>query len=211
VRRRDLLRGFVAMPVVAFARPNMPVLKLKGSFEEVGSSVLMTLSVPTLFNKYDKDALESIDSGFDTTLHFTLKLWEYGAKGRLMETREVLVRIRRDPWKKRYVVSTREDGVWSKRTFTDREAAVAAAVKLDRVRIASTSSLERGDDAPYYFVTVFAQRNPLEPAADFAGSTSAQGRDLEWFGRLVDVLAGERALAEETVHARTNRFYLVAK
>ncbi len=210
MRRRDLLRGFVAVPAVALARPNMPVLKLTATFEEVGSSVLMTLSVPTLFRKYDKDALESIDSGFDTTLHFTLKLWQYG-KNRLIETHEVLVRIRRDPWKKRYVVSTRESGQWSKRTFTDREAAVAAAVKLDRVRIAATSSLERGDDAPYYFVTVFAQRNPLEPAADFAGSTSAQGRDLEWFGRLVDVLAGERALAEETVHVRTNRFYLVSR
>jgi hypothetical protein len=198
------------MPVVALARPNMPATRLTATFEEVGSSVLMTVSLPTLFRKYDKDALESIDSGFDTTLQFTLKVWQYG-KNRLIETREVLVRIRRDPWKKRYVVSTREGGEWSKRTFTERDAAVAAAVKLDRVRIAAASSLERGDDAPYYFVTVHAQRNPLEPAADFAGSTSAQGRDLEWFGRLVDVLAGERALAEETVHIRTNRFYLVAK
>jgi len=210
VRRRDLLRGFVAMPVVAVARPNMPPVKLVATFEEVGSSVLMTLSLPTLFRKYDKDALESIDSGFDTSLHFTLKVWQHG-KNRLIETREVLVRIRRDPWKKRYVVSTREGGEWSKRTFTDRESAVAAAVKLDRVRIAAAAALERGEDAPDYFVTVFAQRNPLEPADDFAGSTSAQGRDLEWFGRLVDVLAGERALAEETVHVRTNRFYLVSR
>ena len=190
MRRRDVLRGFVAMPVVALARPNMPPVKLTATFEEVGSSVLMTLSLPTLFRKYDKDALESIDSGFDTTLHFTLKVWQ-AVKNRLIETREVLVRIRRDPWKKRYVVSTREGGEWSKRMFTDRESAVAAAVKLDRVRIAASSSLERGDDAPFYFVTVFAQRNPLEPADDFASSTSAQGRDLEWFGRLVDVLAGE--------------------
>jgi len=209
VRRRAWMRGLVAAPVLAFARPDTLPIR-RAVFEEVGTSVLMTLSLPTLFRRYDKDALDSIDSGFDTTLHFTIKLWQHGSR-RLVDTRELVVRIRRDPWKKRYVVSTREDGAWTKRLFTERDAAVAAAVKLDRVKVAAAADLERGEDGPYYFVTVLALRNPLLPEADFAGSTSAQGRDLEWFGRLVDVLAGERAEAEETVNVRTNPFYLVPR
>jgi hypothetical protein len=209
MRRRDCLRGMVVAPVLAFARPDTLPIR-RAVFEEVGASVLMTLSLPGLFRRYDKDALESIDSGFDTTLQFTIKLWQHGSR-RLVETRDLLVRVRRDPWKKRYVVSTREDGILTKRLFTDRESAIAAAIKLDRVKVAAAHLLERGEDGPYYFVTVLAQRNPLLPEADFAGSTSAQGRDLEWFGRLVDVLAGERAEAEETVHVRTNPFYLVPR
>jgi len=209
VKRRRCLAAIVALPLVAMARPDTLPLR-RAVFEEVGTSVVMTLSLPTLFRRYDKDALESIDSGFDTSLHFTIKLWQHGTR-RLVGTRELLVRIRRDPWKQRYVVSARENGAWTKRTFTERDAAVAAAVRLDRVEVGSASALERGEGGPYYFVTVFAQRNPLEPPADFASSTAAAGRDLEWFGRLVDVLAGERAEAEETVQLRTNPFYLVAR
>jgi hypothetical protein len=197
------------MPAAAVARPE-PVTRRRAVFEEAGDAVLMTITLPMLFRRYDKDALESIDSGFDTTIELTIKLWQYGTN-RVIATREVQVRIRRDPWKQRYVVATRIEGVSTKRSFADRDAAVAASVKLDRVRIAATTDLERGDDGPTYFVTVFAQRNPLEPSPDFAASTSAQGRDLEWFGRLVDVLAGERVQAEETVHVRTNQFYLVEK
>ncbi len=209
MKRRQWLRGLVAVPVLGFVRPDTLPLR-RAVFEEVGSSVLMTLSLPTLFRRYDKDALESIDSGFDTTLHFTLKVWQHGSR-RLVDTREVEVRIRRDPWKKRYVVSIRENGTWTKRTFTERDAAVAAATKLDRVRVAAVTALERGEDAPSYFVTVLALRNPLEPPDEFASATAAAGRDLEWFGRLVDVLAGERAEAEETVHVRTHPFYLVSQ
>lgn len=209
MKRRQWLQGAIVMPVAVVARPE-PVTRRRAVFEEAGSSVLMTMSLPMLFRRYDKDALESIDSGFDTTIELTIKLWQHGTN-RVIGTHEVLVRIRRDPWKQRYVVSTRADGTWTKRSFDERDAAVAAAVKLDRIRIAATSELERGDDGPTYFVTVFAQRNPLEPSPDFAASTSAQGRDLEWFGRLVDVLAGERAQAEETVHVRSNPFYLVER
>ncbi|MBX7080335.1 MAG: DUF4390 domain-containing protein [Nannocystaceae bacterium] len=209
MKRRSFLHGAMVLPLGYYARPETLPLK-RASFEEVGSAVLMSLSLPALFRRYDREALESIDSGFDTTLQFTLKLWQHGSR-KLIETREVLVRIRRDPWKRRYVVSTREDGVWTKRIFTERDAAVAAAVKLDRVRVAAVASLERGEDGPYYFATVLALRNPLAPDADFGGATGAQGRDLEWFGRLVDVLAGERPEAEEIVHVRTNPFYLVPR
>lgn len=209
MRRRAYLRGLVALPILGFARPDTLPIR-RASFEEVGNSVLMTLSLPGLFKRYDRDALDSIDSGFDTTLHFTVKLWQHGTR-HLVDTREILVRIRRDPWKNRYVVSTREGGTWAKRTFAERDPAIAAAVKLDRVKVAAATALERGEDGPYYFVTVLAQRNPLAAPEDFAGSTGAAGRDLEWFGRLVDVLAGERAEAEETLHVRTNPFYLVPR
>jgi hypothetical protein len=207
VTRRRFMLALLALPLLGFVRPDTLPLR-RASFEEVGNSVLMTVSLPTLFRRYDRDALDSIDSGFDTTLHFTVKLWEHGTR-RLVDARELLVRIRRDPWKRRYVVSTRESGVWRKRTFTERDDAIAAAVKLDRVRVAAVNQLERGEHGHSYFVEILALRNPLDPPDDFAGSTRAQGRDLEWFGRLVDVLAGERAEAEETVHVKTNPFYLV--
>jgi Domain of unknown function (DUF4390) len=209
VKRRRLLQALIVLPLCGFVRPDALPAK-KAVFEEVGNSVLMTVSLPTLFRRYDREALASIDSGFDTTIHFTIKLWEHGTR-RLVDTRELLVRIRRDPWKRRYVVSTRESGVWRKRTFTERDDAVAAAVKLDRVRVAAVNQLERGEDGPSYFVEILALRNPLDPPEDFAGSTRAQGRDLEWFGRLVDVLAGERAEAEETVHVKTYAFFLVER
>ncbi|MBK8238260.1 MAG: DUF4390 domain-containing protein [Nannocystaceae bacterium] len=209
MRRREFLRGAVVLPVAMSVRPDALPIK-RASFEEVGDAVLMSLNLPALIRRYDRDALESIDSGFDTSLHFTLKLWQHGTR-KLIGTRELLVRIRWDPWKQRYVVATREEGRWSKRTFSERDAAVAAAVKLDRVRVAAAAELARGEDGPYYFVTVLALRNPLDPPADFGGATRPQGRDLEWFGQLVNVLAGERPEAEETVHVRTNAFYLVSR
>jgi hypothetical protein len=210
VKRRRLLLGMLTLPLVGFVRPwDLP--RRKASFEEVGNSVLMTVSIPTLFRRTDRDALDSIDSGFITTLHFTLRVWQSG-KRQLIETRELLVRIHYDVWKKKYIVRTRESGVWtSKRAFLERDEAIAAAVKLDRVRVAAANQLERGEFGPNYFVEILAQRNPLDPPEDFASSTSAQGRDLEWFGRLVDVLAGERADAEETVHLRTLPFFLEAR
>jgi len=209
VKRRTFLQGLVVVPVHAYARPDtLPVRK--ATFEEVGNSVLVTLSLPMLFRRYDREALASIDSGFDTIIQYTVKLWQHGTR-RLVGTREIVVKIRRDPWKKRYVVSTREETGWVKRTFVDRDDAIAAAVRLDRVRVASASDLERGEGGPYYFVTVLALRNPLAGTSGERSSGRAQGRDLEWFGRLVEVLAGERAQAEEVVHVRTNPFYLVER
>ncbi len=209
MRRRTCLRGFAAMPLVGFVRPDALPYK-RAAFEEVGNSVLLTVSLPALFRRYDREALASLDSGFDTRLVFTLKLWQHGSR-RLIATTEVLVKVRRDPWKKRYVVAVGELGTWTKRTFVDRDAAIAAAVRLERIRVAAASDLERGEDGPYYFVSILAQRNPLDVDVSTGGDGRGQGRDLEWFGRLVDVLAGERAQAEETVHVRTNPFYLVPR
>ncbi len=210
MKRRGFLRGAIAMPLVGLVRPESLTTR-RAVFEEAGTSVLMTLRLPTLIKPKDVNALKSIDSGFDTTLRYSLRVWEYGQR-RLITSRIVVVKIRLDLWKKRYVVSTRGDKGWSKRFFTKRADAVAAATKLDRQKIASVGQLERSDDGPYYFVEVLALRNPVDET-DGGGSRSASGRgggrDLEWFSRLVDVMAGERARAEKVVHIRTNPFFLV--
>jgi hypothetical protein len=210
VKRRTFVVGSLATPLLlGFARPEALSVR-EAIFEEMGTSLVVTVQLPGLFKKHDTDALASIDSGFDTNLHFSLKVWEWG-KRKLVAQRTVLVKIRRDPWKKMYVVSTRGSRGWSKRFFEKRDEAIAAATTLTRATVASTSELERGDDGPYYFVEILAQRNPLaSDARRKRGATGrGTGRDLEWFGRLVEVLAGERAKAEETVHVRTNPTYLV--
>jgi hypothetical protein len=210
VKRRTFVVGTISTPLLlGFARPEALSVR-EGVFEEMGSSLVVTVALPGLFKKHDTDAMASIDSGFDTNLHYSLKLWEWGER-KLVSKHTVLVKIRRDPWKKMYVVSTRGARGWSKRFFEKRAEAIAAATTLTRVKIASTSDLQRGDDGPYYFVEILAQRNPLtSDARRRRGATGrGSGRDLEWFGRLVEVLAGERAKAEETVHVRTNPTYLV--
>lgn len=202
--RREILAGLVAAPV-ALARPDST---RKAKFEEVGEDVRMTLALPGLISARDTDALKSIDSGFDTTLRYSLRLLEYGSR-RLVSSRVVVVKIRRDPWKKRYVVSRRSGkGGWSKRFFTKRTDAVAAATTLTRQVVGLAASLERTGEGPYYYVEVLALRNPIEHPD---GSTRARGRgrDLQFFSRLIDSMVGERARAEKKVHVRTNPFYLL--
>jgi hypothetical protein len=89
-------------------------------------------------------------------------------------------------------------------------------VTLDGVRVCSASLLERGGEAgPFYFVEILAMRNPLRPSGgegdDGTETRRGQGRDAEWFRRLVEQLAGERARAEQIVHVRTNPFFLVPR
>lgn len=215
--RRSVLRlggaTLVTASLMGLARPDTLPTR-KAVFEEIGTSILITLALPALFRRTDADALASIDSGFDTTLKFSLDVWEHGTRTHL--GRRVIVRkIRRDPWKKKYVVRTKGSSGWITRTFDKRQDAIEAAVTLDRVRVISASGLQRGGEAgPFYFVTVLALRNPL--AEDTAGAKRRRRgrsgrRDLEWFGRLVDVLAGEQATAEEILNVRTNPFFLVPR
>ncbi len=212
--RRALMRAAAlvatAMAASGFARPD----PRKAVFEEIGNSIMMTLSLPALFGRSDRDALASIDSGFDTTLHFTLDVWEHGSR-KHMGTRVIVRKIRRDPWKKKYVVRTKGSSGWLSRTFDKREEAIAEAVSLDRVRVIKATKLSRGGEAgPFYFVTVLAMRNPIEDVAAGTKRRRRRGggrRDLEWFGRLVDVLAGEQAAAEEIVSVKTNPFFLVPR
>lgn len=215
MRRRVFVGGMLGLAAVGFVRPaDLP--QRKTVFEEIGDSVRMTLRLPMLVRKRDKEALASIDSGFDTTLRFTLRVWKYGSR-ELINERTMTVKIRWDPWKKLYLVSTKGSGGWTKRWFEERDEAIDAATTLRRVRIAGLDQVERGEDredGPYYFVEVLALRNPIERVAGNKRATAAgrsRGRDLEWFGRLVDLLASERALAEAVVHVKTNPFYLVPR
>jgi hypothetical protein len=208
-------RGFVLtaglVPLCGFARGDTLTLR-KATFEEIGGAVVMSIDLPGLFRWYDTEAFDALDSNLDNTLQFTLRVREYGTRQKLVE-RTLIRKVRRDPWKKKYVVSTREGKRWAKRIFDSRDDAVAFSVALDRVRIADTSDLERGEAGPYYYVEVLALRNPLSgrDRTRRGSSDRSRGRDLEWFGRLVEVFAGERAIAEEVVHVRTNPFYLLPR
>lgn len=212
MKRRTFMAGLAGLPVVAMVRPDT-LPQRKAVFEEIGDAVRLTLALPSLVRQRDEEALASIDSGFDTTLRYTLRLWQYGSRD-LVQERTLVVKIRRDPWKKLYLVSTRDKGRWRKQWFETRDAAIDAAVTLERVEVAQTRALGRGEDGPYYFVEVLALRNPIKRRGTRSGREAAgrsRGRDLEWFGRLVEMLAGERALAEDVVHIRTNPFFLVPR
>lgn len=212
--RRGLLRAglaaAVALPCLGAARPEGVGLR-KAVFEEIGSSVVITLPLPGLVRRSDRDALASIDSGWDTTLEFFVDVWEYGTKAHVAR-RKIVRKIRLDPWKKKYVVRTKGASGWVTATFDDRAAAIEAATTLERVRVVSSSALVRGGDAgPFYFVTVLAMRNPLPDATTRRRKRRSSRRDRDFFGSLVDVLAGELPEAEEVVSVRTNPFYLLVK
>lgn len=214
VRRRTLLGATLGLPLLAFARPETLVQR-SAEFAEIGNSIQMTIALPTLIRKSDLEALASIDSGFDTTIEYTLKVWEHGTR-RLVATRTLLLKLRRDPWKKHYLLRTKGSSGWVRRSFESRDEAIEAAVTLDGVRVCSASLLDRGGEAgPFYFVEILAMRNPLRSAGnggdDGTETRRGQGRDAEWFRRLVETLAGERARAEQVVHVRTNPFFLVPR
>lgn len=211
--RRAVLAGLLGAPLLGFARPET-LTKRSAKFAEVGNSIQMTLSLPALIRDNDKEALDSINSGFDTTLEYTIKVWEHGTR-RLMASRVIVLKLRRDPWKKHYLLRTKGSSGWIHRSFQTRAAAIAAAVTLDGIKVCSASRLVRGGEAgPYYFVEILAMRNPLRKrrGSDHGTETRrGQGRDAEWFRRLVETLAGERARAEQVVHVRTNPFFLLPR
>ena len=214
VRRRVLLGAALGLPLLGFVRPETLVQR-PAEFAEIGNSIQMTLALPTLIRGSDLEALASIDSGFDTTIEYTLKVWEHGTR-RLVATRTIVLKRRRDPWKKHYLLRTKGSSGWIKRSFETRDEAIEAAVTLDGVKVCSAALLERGGEAgPFYFVEILAMRNPLRDSGEEAdGGTQTrrgQGRDAEWFRRLVETLAGERARAEQVVHVRTNPFFLVPR
>jgi hypothetical protein len=214
LRRRTFVTAALGLPLLAFARPETLVQR-PAEFAEVGNSIQMTIALPALIRDNDLEALASIDSGFDTTIEYTLKVWAHGTR-RLVATRTIVLKLRRDPWKKHYLLRTKGSSGWIKRSFMSRHDAIAAAVTLDGVKVCSASLLERGGEAgPFYFVEILAMRNPLREARgerDVGTETHrGQGRDAEWFRRLVETLAGERARAEQVVHVRTNPFFLVPR
>lgn len=213
LRRRTVLGGLLGAPLLAFARPES-LTKRAAQFAEIGNSIQMTLALPALIRDNDQEALESINSGFDTTLEFTIKVWEHGTR-RLMASRIIVLKLRRDPWKKHYLLRTKGSSGWIRRSFRTRAAAITAAVTLDGIKVCSASRLTRGGEVgPFYFVEILAMRNPLRARRGSDRGTETrrgQGRDAEWFRRLVETLAGERARAEKVVHVRTNPFFLLPR
>ena len=74
------------------------------------------------------------------------------------------------------------------------------AARLDR--------LKRGEDHAYY-VTVFAQRNPIQSKGGGAGGGArGQDRDLEVFSRWVGMFVRSRPKAEKTAEFRSQLFYV---
>jgi hypothetical protein len=210
--RRRVLRGALTLPWVVplcgFARSDTWPRK-RAVFEEIGTAVQMTLTVPNLFRRSDTDALASIESGYDTTLEFQVEVLELGTR-KSIASRALVVKISRDPWTKKYVVRWQGTTGWVRRSFPDAEQAIAAATTLDRIRIVQSDALDRGtyEEGPYYFVTVVAMRNPLRGESSGRVRRRSGERDVDWFGRLVDGLAGDRPRAEEIVQIRTYPFYL---
>ncbi len=211
--RRAVLAGLLTAPLVGFARPEA-LTQRAAQFAEIANSIQMTVALPVLIRATDEAALKSIDSGFDTTLEYTLKVWEHGTR-RLVASRIVIIKLRRDPWKKHYLLRTKGNSGWVKRSFATRAKAIEAAVTLDGIKVCSASKLDRGGEAgPFYFVEILAMRNPLRKRRGGGRGTEThrgQGRDAEWFRRLVETLAGERARAEKVVHVRTNPFFLLPR
>ena len=215
MRRRGVLGLVAALPLLT-AAGGLELLKpRRARFEEVGDSVLMTVDLPELLLLRDADAMASLDSAFRTRLEYELSLYRAGQSDPV-EQRRVTVYIQWDPWKERFVVETQEQGRSpTRRYFIDRDEAIVAAIRLDRVRLARASALERGPKA-VYFATVVGQRNPIEKGLlapdEGEGDGRGQGRDLSVFSRWVGIFIRATQSAEKTVAIKTSpAFYLVPR
>jgi hypothetical protein len=215
VRRRGFLCLVAATPLMA-APGGLELLKpRRARFEEVGDSVLMTADLPELLLTRDTDAMASLESAFRTRLEYEISLYRAG-QSEPVEQRRVTVYIQYDPWKERFVVETQETGrTATRRYFADRDDAIVAAIRLERVRIARAGALERGPRA-VYFATVVGQRNPIEKGLlspeDGDGDGRGQGRDLSVFSRWVGIFIRATQSAEKTVAIKTSpAFYLVPR
>lgn len=215
MRRRGFLALALATPVMAAPGGLELVKPRRARFEEVGDAVLMTVDLPELLLTRDADAMASLESAFRTRLDFEIALHRTG-QSEAIERRRVVVFIQWDPWKERYMVETKEaDRTATRRYFVGRDDAIVAAVRLDRVRIASVATLERGPKAIYY-ATVVGQRNRIEKGLlspeDGDSDGRGQGRDLSVFSRWVGIFIRATQSAEKTVAIKTNpAFYLVPR
>ena len=213
MRRRALLVGGLALPLLAAGGREL-LRARRAEFFEAGAVVQMSVALPELLSPRDDDAMASLASAFATTLDFEITLYRAGVARPLARRRRV-VKIQWDPWRERFVVSAQDDGgAAQSRSFAAREAAIAAAVSLERVTIAEASLLERGPQATY-FVTVIGQRNPISPELLpelEAAAAREQGRDLAVFSRWIGVFVSDVPAAEKTAAIRTSPgFYLVRR
>lgn len=185
----------------------------RARFEEIGDSVLLSVSLPELLPARERDAMASIESGFATTLSFEIKLYRTGSTQVLARHLRV-VKIQWNPWKERYSVQIQDPGLGpATRYFRERSQAIEKAVSIDRFRIALAAHLDRGRRATY-FVTVVGQRNPLDEPVAEAETTNGrgQGRDLSAFSRWIGIFIKSAPKAEKTFAVRSSpAFYLVPK
>ncbi len=213
LRRRAWLGVLTAMCLCSAVRPEVLPART-AEFAEVGDRVLVTLALPELVPRRDRDAVKAIDSGFATTLIFDITLHRHGISGVVTRTRRV-ARIAYNLWNEHYEVETTDEGAGTaRRYFRDREQAIRAAVTLRSFPVARASALGRGSSGPYYFAAIRALRNPISPDSwneSASERVRGQGRDIRWFAELVDLLVEAHPLAEDIVEVRTNYFYLVPR
>ncbi|MEZ4427548.1 MAG: DUF4390 domain-containing protein [Nannocystaceae bacterium] len=183
-------------------------------FEEIGDSVMVTVAVPELLPRGDGGAMESIESGFATTLRFEATVFPTRSDTPVGR-RSRVVKIQWNPWRERYVVQTTDQGhAAAARFFDSRDAAIAHAVTLERMRVSRASALARGPQATYV-VTLIAMRNPIDPqihaSASGAGQRAPDG-DLSAFSRWIGMFVQSAPAAEKTVALRSSpAFYLVQR
>ncbi len=213
MRRRAFLLLATVAALGAGVRPDATLLR-RARFYDHGDRVTMDLALPDLLRPWDREAMAWLDSGFETLLVYDIALFETGSN-RLVERHRDLVKLRYDYMGgAQYELKAYRDGRFvRRRTYTRPREAVRAAVRLRRVTVAATANLARaGARGPSYYVTVVAQRNPIEdPAGAIEPDPSTgrgQGRDVQWFQRLVHFLAGELPTAEVALRVRTQPFYL---
>lgn len=214
MRRRALLVAGLSLPLCAVGGREF-LRSRRAEFVEVGDEVRMSVALPELLLTRDSDAMASIESAFTTTLVYDVSLFRSG-KARPISSQRRVVKIQWNPWKERFSVQiSGSDRTTQTLYFTERDAAIAAAVTLDRIVVADGAELERGPKATY-FVTVVGQRNPLSsallPGDDESPGARGQGRDLSVFSRWIGMFIRDAPQAERTIAIRTvPAFYLVQR
>jgi hypothetical protein len=202
----------LALLLLTAAAPGEPLQPRRARFEEVGDSVLLTVALPELLSPQDAAAMAALESAIVARLRYAVEVHRAGDDAPL-ERRDVEVTLRWDPWKERYVVATAEPGRGTTtRYYADRDAAVAAAVTLERLRVARAGALERGPAATYEAVVV-GRRDPAERGLLAPGAgRAAPARDLGLFARWVGLWVGDGADADASLGLRTvPGFYLVPR
>lgn len=208
--RRRFLAGVVALaatlPLLGASPEALP--RRKARFKYNSSSVKVGFSAGELLRESDKQAMKSLESGWPTRLVYDIALFEKGGARKPVATVQVEIRVQWDPWNRDYMVQTTIDGGRpTLRRYVLQADAIKAATQL-LVPVAKTPTLARGEDN-VYFVSVFAQRNPIESKSGGAGAGArGQDRDLEVFSRWVGMFVRSRPKAEKTTEFRTAPFYV---
>ncbi len=197
----------LALPLVAASPEALP--RRDAQFTYNSSAVKVAFSAPELLREGDRHAMKSLESGWATRLVYDIGVFKKGAPRAPVGTRKIEIKVQWDPWNRDYMVQTTVGkGKTTLRRFALRADAIKAATSL-RVAVVATGVLIRGEDEAY-FVSVFAQRNPLQAKAGGAmgGGGRGQDRDLEVFSRWVGMFVRSRAKAEKTSEFRTHLFFI---